>query len=145
MPQDALPILAEPLQPFAVRMLQRRHRRVKRRGRDHERFTPEERHGLRIALKKLRYCAEFFGPIFEPDAMRAYTRGLADLQNVLGVLNDAAVTGRLLVELAARHPGPDLGEALGIVQGWTRQFTVERLGHLAEAWERFEDAKPFWR
>ena len=145
MPQDALPILAEPLQPFAVRMLQRRHRRVRRRGRDHERLTPEERHGLRIALKKLRYCAEFFGPILEPDAMRAYTRGLADLQNVLGVLNDAAVTGRLLVELAARHPGPDLDEALGIVQGWTRQFTVERLGHLAEAWERFEEAKPFWR
>ncbi len=143
-PLEALPILAEPLRPFAARMLQRRHRRVKRRGRNHEHFTPEERHALRIALKKLRYCAEFFGPVFEPDAVRGYTRPLAELQDVLGVLNDAAVTGRLLPELAARGPEGDLAEALGIVNGWTRQFTVERLSHLAAAWERFEDAKPFW-
>ena len=29
--------------------------------------------------------------------------------------------------------------------GPARDAMVERLGHLAEAWERFEDAKPFWR
>jgi len=145
MPEDALPILAEPLQTFAERVLQRRHRRVKRRGRDHASFSPEERHRLRIAVKKLRYCAEFFGPIFEPDAVRTYARGLAGLQTVLGVLNDAAVTGRLLQELAARHPDPSYAEASGIVSGWTRQFMLERLGHLNEVWKRFEDAKPFWR
>ena len=145
MPEDALPILAESLQPFAERVLQRRHRRVKRRGRDHASFSPEERHQLRIAVKKLRYCAEFFGTIFEPDAVRAYTRGLTGLQNVLGVLNDVAVTGRLLHELAARYPDPSYSEPIGIVTGWSRQFMLERLGHLAEAWERFEDAKPFWR
>ena len=145
MPQDALPLLAESLQPFAARMLQRRHRRVKRRGRDHESFTAEQRHELRIAVKKLRYCAEFFGPIFEADAVRAYTRGLGELQNVLGVLNDAAVTARLLSELSTRHPDLAHGEAPGIVNGWTRHLTLERLGHLSEAWERFEDAKPFWR
>lgn len=145
MPQDALPILAEPLQSFAQRVLQRRHRRVKRRGRDHASFSPEERHQLRIAVKKLRYSADFFGPIFEPDAVRAYARGLSALQDVLGVLNDAAVTGRLLQELAARHPDSSYAEPIGIVSGWTRQFMLERLGHLAEAWDRFEDAKPFWR
>jgi inorganic triphosphatase YgiF len=145
MPEDALPILAEPLQPFAVRALQRRHRRVRRRGRGHASFAPEERHQLRIAVKKLRYCAEFFGPIFEPDAVRAYARGLTALQNVLGVLNDAAVTGRLLGEVWARDPEVADSEPIGIVRGWTRQFMLERLSHLAEAWERFEDAKPFWR
>jgi CHAD domain-containing protein len=145
MPEDALPILAEPLQPFAERVLQRRHRRVKRRGRDHASFSPEERHRLRIAVKKLRYCAEFFGPIFDPDAVRAYSRGLTALQNVLGVLNDAAVTGRLVQEVAARYPDPSYAEPIGIVAGWTRQSMLEQLGHLAEAWERFEDAKPFWR
>jgi len=145
MPEDALPILEEPLLPFAERALQRRHRRVKRRGRDHATFSPEERHQLRIAVKKLRYCAEFFGPLFDPDAVKAYSRGLTGLQDVLGVLNDAAVTGRLLEELAARDPDPSLGEAIGIVRGWSRQCMLERLGHLSEAWERFEDAKPFWR
>ncbi|MBL8528934.1 MAG: CHAD domain-containing protein, partial [Burkholderiales bacterium] len=94
---------------------------------------------------KLRYSADFFGPIFEPDAVRAYARGLSALQDVLGVLNDAAVTGRLLQELAARHPDSSYAESIGIVSGWTRQFMLERLGHLAEAWDRFEDAKPFWR
>jgi triphosphatase len=145
MPQDALPLLVEPLLPFAARMLQRRHRRVKRRGRDHETFTAEQRHELRIAVKKLRYCAEFFGPVFAADAVRAYTRGLGELQDVLGALNDAAVTARLLSELSIRHPEHAHGEALGIVGGWTRHFTLQRLGHLAEAWERFEDVKPFWR
>jgi hypothetical protein len=38
-----------------------------------------------------------------------------------------------------------LGEPVGIVSGWTRQLMLERLNHLSEAWERFEDAKPFWR
>lgn len=145
MPEDALPILAEPLRTFAERVLQRRHRRVKRRGRGHASFSPEERHQLRIAVKKLRYAAEFFGPIFEPDAVRAYGRGLTALQNVLGVLNDAAVTERLLHELAARYPDPSYAEPIGIVTGWTRQLMLERLSHLTEAWERFEDAKPFWR
>jgi CHAD domain-containing protein len=145
LPQDALPILDEPLLPFAVRVLQRRHRRVKRRGRNHATFSPEERHQLRIAVKKLRYSAEFFGPLFEPDAVRAYAKGLTALQNVLGVLNDASVTGRLLHELATHRPDPSSAEAIGIVKGWTRQFMLERLGHLSEAWERFEDVKPFWR
>jgi inorganic triphosphatase YgiF len=145
LPEDALPILDEPLLPFAVRVLQRRHRRVKRRGRSHATFSPAERHQLRIAVKKLRYSAEFFGPLFEPDAVRAYAKGLTALQNVLGVLNDASVTGRLLGELATHRPDPSFGEAIGIVKGWTRQFMLERLGHLSEAWERFEDAKPFWR
>jgi inorganic triphosphatase YgiF len=145
MPQDALPLLADPLQPFAARMLQRRHRRVKRRGRDHESFTAEQRHELRIAVKKLRYCAEFFGPLFDAGAVRDYARGLSELQSVLGVLNDAAVTQRLLAELGACHPDHGPGEAPGIVNGWTRHLTGERLGHLSEAWERFEDAKPFWR
>jgi inorganic triphosphatase YgiF len=145
MPQDALPILAEPLNTFAERVLQRRHRRVKRRGRDHANFSPEERHQLRIAVKKLRYASEFFGPIFETDAVRAYSRGLAALQDVLGVLNDAAVTDRLLQALTVRYPDQSYAEPIGIVTGWTRQLMLERLGHLAEAWERFEDAKPFWR
>lgn len=145
LPSDALPLLGESLLPFAKRVLTRRHKRVRRRGRNHEQFTPDERHQLRIALKKLRYCTDFFAPLVDSAELRPYAKALANLQEVLGVLNDVAVTTRLLDELKTANPQADLAEGVGIVSGWTTRLARERLDHFADAWEDFGAVKPFWR
>ena len=52
--------LDRPIVDFADRLLAKRHRKALKLGRDFAGLAPEERHRLRIALKKLRYATEFF-------------------------------------------------------------------------------------
>ncbi|MGE3247617.1 MAG: CHAD domain-containing protein, partial [Beijerinckiaceae bacterium] len=60
-----LPILTGSARDFAARTLARMHKRILKRGRRLEKLSVEERHDLRIELKKIRYAAEFFGPLFD--------------------------------------------------------------------------------
>jgi len=50
---------------LAGRLLAKRHKAVLKLGRDFEQLSPQERHRLRIALKKLRYTAEFFRSLYQ--------------------------------------------------------------------------------
>ncbi len=59
-----LPRLTMPASGFASECLERLHRRVRKRGKALLTLPPEERHGVRIALKNLRYAADFFGNLF---------------------------------------------------------------------------------
>ncbi|MGH8772251.1 MAG: CHAD domain-containing protein, partial [Burkholderiales bacterium] len=94
------------------------------------------RHRLRIAVKKLRYAAEFFASLFAKKRAQKYIASLMALQDVLGTLNDAAVAGRLLASL------PNAPEASGMV----RAFTVAKaqMSGLEPAWENWSHAKTFW-
>lgn len=125
---------------FAAQTLTRQHKRLRRRGRCHATLSPPERHALRIAAKKLRYAAEFFAVIYPRKRARSYLAALAALQDVLGVLNDAAVTQRLLAELAAPR-----GQAAGIVSGWAACASRVRLTGLDQAWRNFTRQKVFWK
>jgi CHAD domain-containing protein len=50
---------------------------------------------VRLAAKRLRYVAEFFGGVFEHAHARAYRRALARLQDVLGAQVDRQVALRI--------------------------------------------------
>ena len=90
-----------PLAPFAARALSRRRRRLQKAG-GPDGGGPDggwgvidmadaERHRLRICVKKLRYAADFFAPLFRGTARGGFVKGLAKLQDSLGQLNDMAV------------------------------------------------------
>lgn len=128
------------LAEFAAQTLTRQHKRLRRRGKHHATLSPAERHALRIAAKKLRYAAEFFAGIYPRKRARPYLAALAALQDVLGALNDAAVTQRLLAELDAPR-----GQAAGIVSGWMACASRERLTQLDQAWCNFVRHKAFWK
>ena len=65
---------------------------------------PPALHQARLASKRLRYTLELFRPCYGP-GLEARRAALRQLQQVLGELNDAAATGRLLGEaLAAESP-----------------------------------------
>lgn len=137
---------APPVATFAAELLARRDRRLRKRAKGLKHATPEERHAVRIAAKKLRYAAEFFAPLFPAKRTKGYIAALSKLQRVLGAINDLATAERLLAHLVAT-PGarpPEAAHASGLVRGWIRGATLPELKRLAAAWRAFDQCKPFW-
>ena len=95
----------ENVEAFAARVLDRRRRKLKRRGRHLERHSPEERHRIRIEAKKLRYACEFFSslPVDGKHRKRyeAFITALGDLQSRLGDLNDIQSGDEIAAELVS--------------------------------------------
>ena len=71
--------------------LSRLHRQVVRQGRRFDHLPVEEQHRVRKRLKRLRYLAEFTGPLWAGKAQRRYLRALEPAQDALGLHNDIAV------------------------------------------------------
>ncbi len=138
--QAELPGVPIVLGELATQTLSRQHKRVRRKGRLHAALNTAERHALRIAAKKLRYAAEFFSGIYPHKRVRPYLEALAALQDVLGALNDASVTQRLLADLSVQR-----GQAAGIVIGWTACSSGVHLQKLRHAWRNFMRQKVFWK
>lgn len=145
LPSEAMAVLAEPAGDFAGRVLARTHRQALKRGRGFGSLQPEARHQLRLALKKLRYTAEFFLPLHDGAAARRYLGRLSRLQEALGLANDAATTQHLLADLrGGEAPGPELHFAAGAIHGWQSRHTIEAGRKLKRRWRRFDAASPFW-
>ncbi len=87
-------------QLLAARMA-RLHRQVMRHF-DH--LPVDEQHRVRKRLKRLRYLAEFTGPLWAGKAQRRYLRALEPAQDALGLHNDIAVAAGQF-RAAARHDG----------------------------------------
>jgi inorganic triphosphatase YgiF len=135
--------LTEPVTGFAVACLARLHHRVKKRGRKLMDLPPEQRHAVRIALKNLRYSAEFLSNLFGPrEAVRSYTRATARLQEALGNFNDIIMVTDLIEQLDV-HAEASL-RAGGIVIGWYGRGALLHDAGLREAWKQFRRVKPFW-
>jgi inorganic triphosphatase YgiF len=144
LPSEAMAVLAEPASDFAERVLARTHRQALKRGRHFGSLAPEARHQLRLALKKLRYTAEFFLPLHDGGAARKYLGRLSRLQEALGLANDAATTQHLIADLRGGKARPELHFAAGAVHGWQSRQTIEAGRKLKRRWRRFEAATPFW-
>jgi triphosphatase len=126
--------LSFPVAGFASAVLDNRHKQVLKAA--PARLDDEARHRLRIAVKKLRYAAEFFASLFSRKRVQKYIASLMALQEVLGASNDVVAAGRLLALL------PGEPEASGMV----RAFTVVKaqVSGLEQAWETLSRAKTFW-
>lgn len=81
---------ALPLAAFAADRLQRRARAVHRLAAGIA-AAPETHHRLRIASKRLRYALEFLAPLYARAALRPYLGAVAEMQELLGQLNDIQV------------------------------------------------------
>ncbi|MCZ7563887.1 MAG: CHAD domain-containing protein [Burkholderiales bacterium] len=142
---DGVPELAAPADAFARAVLDARHRKLSRRAPGIDRATPAERHAARIAAKRLRYAAEFFAPLHPGKRTRRYIGALEKIQDILGAVNDAAVTERLLVEAAGAGRTPIDPHLLGIVRGWLAAGAERELARFGAVWEAFAGRKKFWK
>jgi CHAD domain-containing protein len=134
--------LTEPARLFAGETLERLHKRAFKRGRRLSQKPPEERHEVRVALKNIRYAAEFFSFFFS--SARPYIRAVAQLQDGLGAFNDAASAPHVLRDVEAAA-GLQAAKAAGIVLGWCGRGTVIADANLRKSWKSFRRTRPFWR
>lgn len=99
----------------------------------------EQRHRVRIRLKRLRYGCDCFAAAYPADETGPMLHRLRASQHLLGELNDLQVQRRLLGELAR-----DAGLAAAVQHA--RQARERRLiRETAKAWTKFESVAPYWR
>lgn len=140
-----LVVLTEVAPAFAERVLARLHRKALRRGAHFIRLSPTERHKLRIALKKLRYAAEFFQMVYaNAPTLKRFLRNLSHLQDTLGHDNDVTTTQPLLHALTGDPIAPELHRAIGVVIGWQARDRIAVHKTLRKHWRRFKDMPVFW-
>lgn len=142
-PPEGLGQLAEPAINFAGRLLSERHLKALKRGKHFKTLSADERHRVRLAIKKLRYAVDFLLPMYgQRKATKRYFDRLADLQEELGTYNDMAVTSTLLTGLKAGTP--DSGNAAAAIAGWQAHAMVGAESRLRSAWSDFAKMKMPW-
>ena len=134
------------LDAFGRRVLDARLAKALRRGRKIDRFDREDLHRLRIAIKKLRYAATYFGPAFASGAAKPYIDTTVRLQGALGALNDRAVAAQVLADLAtAARPTEDVALPLKVLAKQVASGEKRRRRRLERAWAIFRKTGRFWR
>lgn len=129
------------LDAYGAVVLSKRLRRVTRKTGSFDTQPETALHALRLRAKRLRYAAEVFAPLFPGRDTQRFLRRLAALQEALGHLNDGAVAGGLMHQLA-EHGGTGL--AGGMVRGFVAGRAGETRQAIARAWKRLRKAPPFW-
>ncbi|MDE2135228.1 MAG: CHAD domain-containing protein [Alphaproteobacteria bacterium] len=139
----------EPVMSAAGRMMDEHMMRVRKRGRRVKSLEQREMHRLRIALKRLRYVAEFYGPLYKRKSVKRYLEHLKKLQDLLGALNDVAQVRSVLARLIAdetttTHTQADLCFAAGLINGWHRAGAERTAKKALRRWDKFKRQRPFW-
>jgi triphosphatase len=141
---DALAVLSQPMATLADKILARLHRKTLKRGAHFRQLKTDAQHDLRIDLKKLRYAAEFFLPLYATHApAKRYVARLARLQNSLGRARDIA-SSRALLDAIRRDDRAALHLAIGTVTGWQARDQIAVAKTLRRRWRRFKATPAFW-
>jgi CHAD domain-containing protein len=89
---------AMPLNPFGRKTLRKRYKRLMS-AKNIDRLPAQDRHKLRIHAKRLRYAIEFLAPALDRKTRKRMAQRMSDLQDTLGVANDAVVARQFLASL----------------------------------------------
>jgi triphosphatase len=139
------------IKPFAADLFDRRIAKAKKRAKNITKLSVDDRHKLRIAMKKLRYSIYFFESLFDghagKKALSQYKKCLGSLQDNLGALNDIAVHQRMVTrfrnDIENRKSEP-VAFAAGAVVGTERSETEKLLAAAEKAAYKLRRAKNFW-
>jgi CHAD domain-containing protein len=86
------------IRSYATKALKRRHKRFIQGARLAHTLNAEDRHEVRIDLKKLRYTLDFFESLYPKKRVQAFLRALTSTQELLGHMNDLATAEVLMSE-----------------------------------------------
>jgi CHAD domain-containing protein len=130
----------------APRLLDRRLRTVRKRGKGFRGATAKERHKLRIAVKELRYTSELLGSLFDPQDVRSFGKPLRTLQDGLGYANDVRVGHDVVNELSAQAADKEAIMVAGArVLGWHEHAVREGERTVRKHLRLLKWAAPFWK
>jgi CHAD domain-containing protein len=142
------------LLPLSRELLQRRRKRIAEQLRALAKLTPERRHELRIAVKKLHYGAQFFSSLFPAHLRRRkkLLHLLKRLQARLGQLNDARVQQSLTRDLlhadssqSAPELSADAAFALGLLEASQRAEQSRLVKRARREGRKLDGLPPFWQ
>ena len=131
------------IKDFAVSILEKSDKKIRRRGQKIKKMNDVGRHQLRINLKKLRYISEFFMDAFDKKAVKAYIKQISLLQELLGAHNDlvcAEMTLRQIATSLSRQSQITVGKILG----WYGHASLDKEFRLLRKWRKFSHSTPFW-
>ncbi len=126
----------------APRWLSDQCERVTSRSRRIAVLDAEERHGLRVEVKRMRYALDLFEALFAGDTVEPFGTALAELQDKLGKLNDAVVAGTLLQSLSSSE-GHALAQAR--FDAWLKRYVRRQLPKVAALAVDLELTTQPWR
>jgi triphosphatase len=146
----------QPIATAAVGEMNRRRKKILKRGARLIDLDPLHRHRIRIEAKKLRYACQFLGGIFfgkkTARQRKELLSALEQLQDTLGDLNDISVHERLTEQLAIvledsgrrKQHSPNKAFAAGRLFGREEARIASVLQDAVRAYARFAKTKPFW-
>jgi triphosphatase len=145
-----------PVEIYAALQLSQRRKKIRRRGARIDSLNPQQLHGLRIQVKKVRYATEFFSGLFhgKKSAKRYKTikSSLTQLQNSLGKINDIVTHKALFADIIASPMKGLTGEqnhhrafAAGLIVGDQQAQVTKLLDRARKAYSRFDGGKAFWK
>jgi triphosphatase len=147
--------LARPVRSLAEEALAKRWKKVRKGARDLETLDAEHRHELRKELKKLRYAAEFFSPMFPAKRAETFLKRLKKLQDAFGGLNDVAMIRAMFSGNAADGGGLQVfsddrtsasaQRAIGWVIGASQVRAELAWSGAKSLWRDLEKTRPFWK
>jgi triphosphatase len=141
-----------PISEAAYEQLDRRWKKLLKRGKGMKSLDPLRLHKLRIAGKKLRYASEFFKDVFPGKGTarrrKRFVGCLKALQDVLGDLNDirvnVGVTRDFVRRRSSKVGGGLLVFAAGRVLGREEARRAAAMKTAQAAFARFRRAESFW-
>ncbi|MGQ0741833.1 MAG: CYTH and CHAD domain-containing protein [Alphaproteobacteria bacterium] len=127
------------------RALDQRMAKARKLAKKIESLPADDRHALRIELKKLRYTAELFSSLFPGRAAGPFLKQLSGLQGIFGAVNDAEMARSVLKRLLDDPKNARHRAAAGLAAG----FHMGRAGltwkKAQKRWKKFAAIRPFWR
>ena len=138
-----------PIKSAAPRRLDEYLVKARKRGRHLKSLEQRDCHRLRISLKKLRYAAEFYAPLYKKKKVKRYIKAIKELQDLLGAFNDAGQVRATLSLLTADddiapRARADLYFASGVINGWHCARAMRLGKSVMKRWDRFRHVEPFW-
>jgi len=132
---------------FSETVLEKVHRKLLKRGKGFAVLDAQERHKLRIRIKKVRYASEFFAPLYQVERSENFLVALRNMQDDLGKLNDVESARGLMDGLTTgdTERARRIARAGGLVIGWHRHAAALRENQLVRHWRKLKKAEPFWR
>ncbi|MDX2225103.1 MAG: CHAD domain-containing protein [Rhodospirillaceae bacterium] len=138
---------ALPAADFARRILNKRVLKVLARGKSLDEMSVDERHEIRIAIKKIRYGVEFFASILPRKRADALWQRLKALQDSLGHLNDVAVAEHTVADLLGPPADQIAAEKLALAGeeliAWHKRLEEAARPEAAKRWRDMRKAVLF--
>ena len=127
-----------PLARRAPKVLARAQRRLFKAARHFAELSPQRRHRVRIFAKRLRYALDVMSVALPAEPTKSYVEALAELQDVLGELNDLAVARQNAKQLEATKALEEFGRV------WMARREQILTGNAGERIARLSDSVLPW-